>query len=77
MEILMPRMGLTMETGTVVCWHVKAGEEFAKGQELFDVESDKVTNTIEARFDGVLTEIIVDEGQECNVGAVIAKAEKK
>jgi pyruvate/2-oxoglutarate dehydrogenase complex dihydrolipoamide acyltransferase (E2) component len=40
------------------------------------VESDKVTNTIEARYDGILTEILVDEGQVCNVGVVIAKAQK-
>ena len=76
MDILMPRLGLTMETGLVVRWHVKVGEKFSKGQELLDIESDKVSNTVEARFPGFLTEIIVDEGQECNVGSVIAKAEK-
>ena len=77
MEILMPKMGLTMETGMVVRWHVKAGDGFVKGQALLDVESDKATNTVDARFDGVLTRIIVGEGQECAAGEAIAMVERK
>ena len=75
-DILLPRMGLTMETGTVARWHVNVGEKFETGQALFDVESDKITNTVEARFDGVLTEVIAKEGEEYETGTVIATVEK-
>lgn len=75
-DILMPRLGLTMETGTIVAWHVKEGEEFKQGQALFDVESDKLTNSVEARFDGILKEILVEEYAECDVAAVVARVEK-
>lgn len=58
----MPAMSPTMTEGGVVAWKVKAGEKFSSGDVLLEVETDKATIDVEAQDDGVLWEIIVDEG---------------
>lgn len=75
-NLLMPRLGLTMESGVITKWHVKVGDSFLRNESLFDVESDKLVNTVEARYDGRLVEILVGEGEECNVSQIIAVVEK-
>jgi len=71
-EITMPQLGLTMETGTVVEWLAGEGEHVAQGQEIFQVETDKSVVAVEARQAGVIARILVPEGQEVPVGAVLA-----
>lgn len=60
--IVMPKLGLTMTEGTIGAWHKKVGDAVAKGEPLFDVETDKLTNTIESTATGTLLKIIVEEG---------------
>lgn len=60
--ILMPKLGLSMTEGTVGAWHKKVGDAVNKGEPLFDVETDKLTNTIESTATGTLLKIIVDVG---------------
>ncbi|HIT29986.1 MAG TPA: 2-oxo acid dehydrogenase subunit E2, partial [Candidatus Scatomorpha stercoravium] len=45
-EIVMPKLGLTMTEGTIAAWHKSVGDEVKEGEPLFDVETDKLTNTI-------------------------------
>ena len=71
-EITMPQLGLTMETGTVVEWLVKEGEQIAPGQEIVDVETDKSVVAVQARQAGTIARILVPPGQEVPVGAVLA-----
>ena len=61
-EIVMPKLGLTMTEGTVSKWLKKVGDEVKEGEPLFEVETDKLTNTIEASASGVLRHIFVEEG---------------
>lgn len=75
-NLLMPRLGLTMESGVITKWYIKVGDSFLRNEPLFDVESDKLVNTVEARFDGRLVQILVAEGEECNVSETIAVVEK-
>lgn len=72
-EIVMPKFGLTMTEGQIVAWRRKPGEPFRKGDILFEVETEKVTNEVEAADDGVLTDILVPEGATVPVGTVIAR----
>lgn len=74
-NILMPRLGLTMEEGTLVRWAVAEGESFTQGQILFEVMTDKVTTEVEAPFSGKLRKILVREDETVPVAAVIAEAE--
>jgi pyruvate dehydrogenase E2 component (dihydrolipoamide acetyltransferase) len=73
-EITMPQLGLTMETGTVVEWLVKEGEQISPGQEILDVETDKSVVVVEARQAGTIARILVPQGQEVPVGEVLAVA---
>lgn len=71
-EIVMPRMGLTMETGTIVRWLKHEGEQIAAGEPLLEIETDKSSVEIEALETGKLHQIVASEGTEVPVGAVIA-----
>ena len=70
-EIKLPRLGQGMESGTIVRWLKSEGESVAKGEPLFELDTDKVTQEVEADADGVLLKIVVPEG-EANVGTTVA-----
>lgn len=59
--IVMPKMGLTMTEGFLTNWRKEEGDTVSKGEILFDVETDKLTNEIEAKASGVLRKILVNE----------------
>lgn len=59
--IVMPKMGLTMTKGMLTNWRKKEGDLVNKGDILFDVETDKITNKVEAQRSGVLRKILVDK----------------
>ena len=61
-----------METGTIVSWLKKEGDYIEQGDELFEVETDKVTTVVEAFHPGYLKKILVPEGQEVPVNTVVA-----
>lgn len=62
-EVLMPKWGLTMKTGKIARWHVAEGDSITAGQPLLEVETDKITNAVEAPSDGVLFQIVVPAGE--------------
>ncbi|MBR4550704.1 MAG: 2-oxo acid dehydrogenase subunit E2, partial [Oscillospiraceae bacterium] len=77
--VVMPKLGLTMTEGTVSRWLKKVGDEVKEGEPLFDVETDKLTNTIEASASGVLRHLFVEDGTTVPVLekiAVIAAADE-
>ena len=70
-EILMPKLGLTMTEGTIDEWKKKEGDSVSKGEILFSVATDKLTNDVEAEEDGVLLKILVPEGETVPCKALI------
>ena len=70
-EILMPKLGLTMTEGTIEEWKKKEGDPIAKGDIIVTVATDKLTNDIEAYEDGVLLKIVAAEGETVECKAVI------
>ncbi|QWU15373.1 pyruvate dehydrogenase E2 component (dihydrolipoamide acetyltransferase) [Paenibacillus sophorae] len=60
--VVLPKLGLTMTEGTVSNWRKAKGDRVEQGDILFDVETDKISNEIEAKTSGVLREILVEEG---------------
>src|SRR5438477_3686618 len=70
-EIKVPRLGQGMESGTVVKWLKSEGERVEKGEPLYELDTEKVTQEVESDFSGVLLKIAVPEG-EVPVGATIA-----
>jgi pyruvate dehydrogenase E2 component (dihydrolipoyllysine-residue acetyltransferase) len=70
-EVKLPRLGQGMESGTIVRWLKSEGEHVEKGEPLFEVDTDKATQEVEAEASGVLLKIAVAEG-EVPVGRTIA-----
>ena len=62
-ELLMPKLGLTMTEGTIDEWKVKEGDTVHKGDIIYSVATDKLTNDVEADADGVLLKIVVPAGE--------------
>ncbi|MDU1320179.1 MAG: dihydrolipoamide acetyltransferase family protein [Clostridium botulinum] len=59
---VMPKLGLTMTEGELVKWHKNEGDTIKVGEPLFDVTTDKLTNNVEAKVDGIVRKLLVDEG---------------
>jgi pyruvate dehydrogenase E2 component (dihydrolipoamide acetyltransferase) len=70
-EVKLPRLGQGMEAGTVNKWLKSEGDSVAKGEPLFEVDTDKVTQEVESDFEGVLLKIVLVQG-EAPVGQTIA-----
>ncbi|HWP51345.1 MAG TPA: dihydrolipoamide acetyltransferase family protein [Clostridia bacterium] len=60
--LVMPKLGLTMTEGTVSRWLKAQGDSVSAGEGIYEVETDKLTNTIESTVDGTLLKILVAEG---------------
>ena len=71
-EVIMPKLGLTMETGVIEKWHKKEGDKVEAGEVLFEVMTDKVSLEVEAYNSGIVRKIIRAEGEEVPVTEVIA-----
>ena len=70
-EVKLPRLGQGMESGTIVKWLKGEGEAVKKREPLYELDTDKVTQEVEAEADGVLLKIVVPSG-EVEVGRTIA-----
>lgn len=73
MDIIMPKMGESVSEGTIIKWHKKVGDSVKRDEIIFEISTDKVDTEIPSPSDGVLTEILVQEGQTVEVGTVVAK----
>jgi pyruvate dehydrogenase E2 component (dihydrolipoamide acetyltransferase) len=76
-EVILAKIGLTMETGKILSWLKKEGEYVKQDDPLFEVETDKVTTVVEAFHTGYLKKIVVKEGEEVPVNTVIAYVGEK
>jgi len=72
LDIVMPKLGLTMTEGLIVEWKKNEGEEVKKGDVLFVLETEKVTYEVEAPEDGILGKIMVQAQETVPVGAIVA-----
>ena len=70
-EVKLPRLGQGMEAGTITKWLKAPGDTVAKGEPLFEIDTDKVTQEVESDFAGVLLKITLESG-EAPVGQTIA-----
>ncbi len=70
--VVMPKLGLTMETGTVGEWKVAEGDQVSVGMVIAEITTEKITYELESQAEGVLLKIILPEDEEAEVGAPIA-----
>ena len=69
-EILLPKIGFSMNEGQIAEWLAKDGDQVSEGQPLFSLEADKSTNEVEAPATGTLR-IIAQTGETYEVGTVL------
>ena len=70
--VTMPKIGLTMEEGTVAAWQIEEGAAVEPGQHIVDIEIEKSTNEVEARAAGVLRRRVAEEGEVLPIGGLMA-----
>src|SRR6266567_5411671 len=71
-DVILPALGMSQDTGKIVQWLKAEGERVAKGEPLAEIETDKATVEIEAPADGILSRISAAAGDDVPVGHVIA-----
>src|SRR5438045_136503 len=69
---IMPRLGQSMEEGTIVQWYKQEGDSVRKGESLLEVMTDKANIDVEATSDGILRKILVSADQTVDVNTPIA-----
>ena len=74
-DLTLPRLGETMETGRIAGWLKRPGQAFRRGETLVEIESDKTVVEMPALADGVLVEIVAQAGTDADVGAVLCRYE--
>src|SRR5215813_11594853 len=72
MDVLMPQLGETVAEGKITQWFKSAGDAIKPGDNLFEIETDKVSMEVPSTTAGVLAEIRVSEGEVAPVGAIVA-----
>ena len=71
-SVTLPRLGQGMESGTIVRWLKSEGDAVEKGEPLYELDTEKVTQEVEADAGGVLLKILAGEGEEIEVGKPVA-----
>lgn len=72
MDVLMPQLGETVTEGTISSWFKQPGDKVAAGDNLFEIETDKVSMEVQAIEAGVLSAVYVEAGQTVGTGTVLA-----
>ena len=65
------RVGMNMSEATIVEWHKQPGDAFQEGDALYSIETEKVTQEVQATAEGKLLEILVPAGNDAQVGDAI------
>lgn len=76
-KITMPRLRPEMQDGVLCAWLKEEGDEVVAGEPLFEIETDKVVNQIEATESGILKKQMVEEGDTVAVETPVAILETK
>jgi pyruvate/2-oxoglutarate dehydrogenase complex dihydrolipoamide acyltransferase (E2) component len=71
-DVIMPMLGMAQDTGIIVAWKKKPGDEIKAGDVLMEVETDKSTVEVEAGHDGYLASVMAETGVPIPVGQVVA-----
>ena len=70
-HVKLPKIGMTMEEATVVRFFKQPGEHFHRGEPIYEIETEKISQPVEATADGVMVEHAVAAGADVRVGEAI------
>jgi len=71
-KVTMPKWGMTMKEGKISKWFKSEGDTIEKGESFFEVETEKITNVVEATTSGIVFQIVVSAGTKVPVGTIVA-----
>src|ERR1035437_321569 len=71
-RVIMPKWGLSMQTGKVMEWLVSEGDELTEGQDIAEIDTDKIAASLESNCSGVVRALIVEVKADVPVGGTIA-----
>ena len=71
-QVVMPQMGVSVSEGTITKWLKQVGEPIARDEPLLEISTDKVDTEVPSPGEGVVSQILVAEGQTVDVGTVLA-----
>lgn len=74
-EIIMPKIGLDMEEGTIVKWLKQPGDKIEAGEAIAEIETDKAVTEVECAVSGTVAELVAEEGDEVEITKTIAWVE--
>lgn len=74
-KLKLPRYGMNMEEATIVKWYKQPGDPIREGDNLYEMETEKVTQVVEATGDGTMLEILVLENEIAEVGQAVCVVE--
>jgi pyruvate/2-oxoglutarate dehydrogenase complex dihydrolipoamide acyltransferase (E2) component len=72
-EVILPKMGMQTADVDIVAVHVSVGDRVSIGDEMFEIESEKAQTIVEAPVSGIVSEVLVAEGDIREPGAVLAR----
>jgi pyruvate dehydrogenase E2 component (dihydrolipoamide acetyltransferase) len=72
-DVVMPQMGVSVSEGTVTKWNKQVGDRIESDETLLEISTDKVDTEVPSPASGVVTEILVPEGETVEVGTVLAR----
>jgi len=72
-EVVMPKMGESLQEGTIIKWHKKPGDKVERDETILEISTDKVDTEVPSPVAGIVAELLADEGQTIEVGKVIAR----
>jgi pyruvate dehydrogenase E2 component (dihydrolipoamide acetyltransferase) len=70
--VTIPELGEDIRSAVLIGFLVQPGAEVRRGEPLFEVDTDKVTQEVEAEADGILLAVVAESGAECAVGSTVA-----
>ncbi|MBL7959041.1 2-oxoglutarate dehydrogenase, E2 component, dihydrolipoamide succinyltransferase [bacterium] len=74
-DMVMPQMGESIVEGKILKWHKKVGDKVAKDETVLEISTDKVDSEIPSPTAGIITELVIAEGETVSVGTLIARIE--
>jgi len=74
-EVLLPQWGMGMSEGTVTSWLKTIGDRVEEDEPLAEIEAEKATQELESPASGILSEILVQEGEDAHVRTILAYIE--
>src|SRR6266496_3159163 len=71
-QVVMPQMGVSVSEGTITKWLKQVGEAIGRDEPLLEISTDKVDTEVPSPAEGLVTQILVQEGETVEVGTVLA-----